>query len=253
MNDTFLEAPPISPSNLVNKCVAAFCPSEDTDYHSYIHKKNWTLQNFSALFSGLNPDIYTQFLSRGPKNFSPSEIKKITQALTIEKSLHDDIEDIGKKLDKNQPLNICLEKIYQWIRLDDNNFWMSSWKFIAWAAMKNLSCHGRCLEALSLDLLEIYLEFQPLNTILRTKSTNSQEYHRAYFIKTMQEFIKIQVIDSTMTNQNLYHLPYVQQLLDRIAKLHEGNRYKKSTILQSWLPAARLQSIGRPKKPKPSS
>jgi hypothetical protein len=58
----------------------------------------------------------------------------------------------------------------------DDCIYFSPWRYIKWIAENDVKMHKRFFNVLPLSLMELYFEFQPINTALRTASKHSRNY-----------------------------------------------------------------------------
>jgi hypothetical protein len=93
--------------------------------------------------------------------------------------------------------------------------------------------------------MELYFEFEPTRTALRVASKRSRAYHMAYYLKHAEELLKEQ---PDLTPIQIYRHPRMENVERHIREL--GGRYKKRTIVESWLPKVIDLKRGRPPKVK---
>ena len=202
--------------------------SEEELYKSYFHQNFWTLDQFSALIVGLSPEKFHK-LTKSKKKLPIKEKNKFFKALNIQKKFLKDVEN--KKI-----------TYFQFIEKDIG---MSSWKFIKWSAENNISIIVKFFKCLPLYLMELLIEFQPMNTDLRLMPTHRREYHRAFYLKHAEEL----TYNNSMTNEQIFQHPKMQNVMRYIRNL--GKNYRKSTVIKSWLPNLfPNREKGRPKKAK---
>ena len=200
--------------------------SEDALYKSYFNKNFWTLDQFLALIVGFTPEKFTELIKFN-KPFSQADDDKIYEALDIQERFISDIE----------------YKRIKHVQLIEKTIGMSPWKYIKWAAENEIPIIYKFFKCLPLHLMELLIEFQPLNSALRLIPTHRREYHTAYYLKQAEELIE----NNPMTNDQIFKHPNMQNVMRYIREL--GGNYKKSTIIKSWLPQLHpTRKKGRPKK-----
>lgn len=202
--------------------------TEEELYKSYFNQNFWTLDQFSALISGLSPEKLDKLMKS--KRKVPVKAKdKFFKALDIQKKFLKNVQD--KKI-----------TYFQYIEKD---IVMSSWKFIKWAAENNIPIIVKFFKCLPLYLMELLIEFQPMNTALRLMQVHRQEYHRALYLKHAEEL----TLNNPMTNEQIFQHPKMQNVMRYIRDI--GKNYRKSTVIKSWLPKLfPNRAKGRPKKAK---
>lgn len=104
--------------------------------------------------------------------------------------------------------------------------------------------HNLFFEHLPLTLKELYFEFQPINSALRTAPRYSRAYHEAYYLDHARRHID--GIRPKPSPTEIYNDPHMQNVQRYIREL--GGNYKKRTIVESWLPKIQKHPRGRPKK-----
>lgn len=200
--------------------------SEDELYKSYFNKNFWTLDQFLALIVGLTPEKFNALIKFN-KTFNEEEENKIYEALDIKEKFISDVE--YKKI--------------KYIQFIEETIEISPWKYIKWAAENEIPIIYKFFKCLPLYLMELLIEFQPMNTDLRLMPMHRREYHRALYLQHAEELIE----NIPMTNEQIFQNEKMQNVLRYIREL--GGNYKKSTIIKSWLPQLHpTRKKGRPKK-----
>lgn len=206
----------------------AVIPSEFNDYKAYLHNHFWSLDQCAALIAGLNPDCYKNGQSF---ELSQKEYKKRAKHAThLFQRLLDDI-DKGKWR-KHDLLPI------------DDAVCISAWRCIKWIAQRQLVTHKLFFEHLPLTLKELYFEFQSINSALRIAPRHSRAYHEAYYLDHARRLIDWN--RPRLSPTEIYNDPHMQNVQRYIREL--GGKYKKRTIVESWLPKIQKQTRGRPRK-----
>lgn len=181
---------------------------------SLILTELWSVDEFAAILAGLTPEKFREITEK-KDDYSSKEINRCLIACRVSgmylKSLEKDMLEISK---------LC-----------DSGWHMSPWKFIKWLAQSKAGAHTRFINALPRTLIELYLEFTPLNVDYRTQPKNSVRYHRALYIKHAQF-----VYDSSpkkLSPKEIYRHPHMQEILYTIRT--SGGHPKERTITESWL------------------
>lgn len=215
-------------------------PSEPTLYKSYFRKELWSLQEFVALAAGITPELYKHMVNKRTTevthtNFDRFKTANINLARLVE-DLVDETRSIGLDLLKNG------------IRTADtpslNTVYMPSWCFLKWAAIRKVGLVGRFVECLPLQLKQLYIEFRPIESILRTCLRRDREYHQAYYLKHAEHVIRTN--PHRLTRTELYNHPEMQNALRMIREW--GGKYTKRVITDKWLPKIEKLKRGRPRK-----
>lgn len=205
-------------------------PPEEELYKAAINKTLWSIDEAAALIAGLTRENYKNG-SKGSMTVSEEEFRKREDyATTIFSQMLDDLEK-KKTLVKFIPIE---DRIY-----------FSPWRYIKWVAENEVKMHKRFFNELPLSLMELYFEFQPINIALRTASKHSRGYHEALYLKHAEEILET---SPDLSPSEIYRHPHMQNVGRYIREL--GGKYKKRTILESWLPKIINSFIGRPKKNK---
>jgi hypothetical protein len=205
--------------------------TEDEIYGSYFKKELWTIKEFTALIAGITPRKFDQLNDPKNENVTEADFELYKYANKIFSQL---INDLKKKGFSND--------FYR----KDSEFFLTPWKYIKWATMNEISFKNRFLSALPLYLLEIISEFQPLEAALKTAPQYTIKYHRALYLKTAESVMANSA--KQMTREEIYNHPTMEYML-RTFKDKNGKqvRYKKRTIIDSWLPKIDPKKRGRPK------
>jgi hypothetical protein len=214
----------------VKRFAEAVRPSEFNDYKAFLNNHFWSLDQSAALMAGLNPDCYKNGKSI---DLSEKEYKKRAKHATqLFRQLLDDIEKGN------------------WRRHDlipgDDAVYVSALQCIKWIAEHSIKFHQIFFDHLPLILKELFFEFIPVNSALRTASRHSRAYHEAYYLDHAQK-----LIDWSSRNpspMDIYKDSHMQDVQRYIREL--GGNYKKRTIVELWLPKLQKRSRGRPKKAK---
>lgn len=201
---------------------------EKDPYIFYFNRSLWTLEEFACLINNLSPDQYRKLFESDTKLISKDESKKIKKVLQIQEKF------IGDVSEKN-----ILD-----IQITKGKIILSPWRFIRWAAENRIPIIFNFFQNLPLHLMELYLEFQPNNSILRINRKDSIKYHRAYYLKNAEDLMEKE--GREMTPIQLYHHQHMKSTESYIRQL--GGNYKKRTFLRSWLPCLIKREKGRPKK-----
>ncbi len=203
-------------------------PSEFHDFKAYLHEHFWSLDQCAALMAGLNPDCY----KRGYSVELPEKEhnKRAGLATHFFNLLLDDI-DKG-----NWRKHDLISK--------DDSIYASAWKCVRWIAQQQIVIHNLFFEYLPLTLKELYFEFQPINSALRTAPLHSRDRHEAYYLNHAQKLIDWS--GRKLSPTKIYNDPHMQNVQRYIREL--GGNYKKRTIVESWLPKLQKRSRGRPGK-----
>lgn len=128
-----------------------------------------------------------------------------------------------------------------------DNLGMSAWKYIKWVAENELPITKGFFQRLPFDLMEIYLYFHPSNSPLSAKPRDCREFHKALYLKHVDELQKL--FSKRLSNTEIWENPQMLNLL-RSFKKRDGSlaNYKKRTVTESWLRNSEKRPIGRPKK-----
>ena len=200
--------------------------SEDELYKNYFSKDFWTIKQFSALAVNISPEKHKKLIE-SKKKLSACDVSKILKALELENKLLDQI--VTQKI-KN-------------FHSSGKDIIIPTWYFIKWVAENKIPITYNFFKSLPFDLMQLYIEFQPINIMLRTKPNFSRDYHEAYYLKHAKEL----TYNNPMTNEQIFQNPKMQNVMRYIRDL--GGSYKKSTIIKSWLPKLDpKRQKGRPKK-----
>ncbi len=204
-------------------------PSEEAVYQSAFKTEMWLLREFCALMGGLSPERYKQIREEVEGNFSKVDLRQFLYANKICSQFVRQFQEV-----------YLTEKI----SVVDGEFCMSAWKFIKWIAMNNIPMKEQFFKALPLYLMELYFEFRPESTILRTASKRSLTYHRALYQRNAQRLIK----NSTrrLSRKEIYEHPEMQSTLQYLRKLE--CKCKPRTIQNFWLGKLEDLKPGRPPK-----
>jgi hypothetical protein len=194
-------------------------PDFEKEYYDHMIKELWSTDEFSALTQRLSPRYYKEIVD---ENFDLEQLSnnKRKQALT------------AMQLNNKLLLDIRNEKIEN-VHYIEKETLVSAWKCIKWLAENQIPIKKMFFKALPLSLMELYLEFQPMNAALRNKNIFSRDFHEAYYLKNAKKLIKINCNPMTLTE--IYNHPYMKNNIQRQIRKLKGN-YKKSTIIKSWLP-----------------
>lgn len=216
--------------SLADDLAKVFTTTDNDAYKSAIESSLWSLDEASALIAGLVPENCKNG-SKGFMNISEEEfLKRDAYAMTIFSQMLDDIDSKG-----------TLAKFIP----HDNRIFLSPWKYVKWAAENSVEVHKRFFNALPLSLMELYYEFQPINTALRTAPKHSRNYHEALYLQHAKKLMKT---NPGINPSEIYRNAHMENIERYIRQL--GGSYKKRTILESWLPKIIDSPIGRPKKTK---
>ena len=150
-------------------------PTEEKQYESWMNQSLWSIDEFCALMGGLTPENY----KNGTKGLTKITDEEFTKRENFVTKLFTQFLD---DMDQNY--------IIDDFSVDDENMFMSSWKFIKWTAEKEMVLKKRFFKALPLFLMELYLEFQPINVTLRTASHHTKAYHRALYLTHAKKLLK---------------------------------------------------------------
>lgn len=197
----------------------------ERSYESYFKQSLWSLKEFACLITGITPLEFTRF--QGPKG-TVEDLKKVRQVLIIQKK-------VGKYVTKNL-YQLSLHPI-------DNEIYMPRWQFIKWIALNAIPIKRKFLSSLSLELMELYIEFQPVNTHLRTANKHSRAYHKSLYLTHARDLV---ATCGPLTPIQIYKHPRMQGVMKSFQGLKRS--YPKSTLLQFWLPDLVKRPRGRPKK-----
>lgn len=214
-------------NSLVDKLLEDMFPSESLDA-SYFEKEFWSLDEFCALMSGISPERFIKIMDNEDENLVELDIKRCLEARNLHRRFLKQLDEI---------------RITEKAQIRNNDFCMSPWKFIKWAAQNGIPIKNIFIHSLPLYLLEIYLEFAPDNSPLRTQSKYSRAYHKALYLKNAREIRK--QFTYRPSREEIYSHPHMQNVLWQIRNLR-GN-YKKRTIIDSWFPKIEKLKRGRPR------
>lgn len=223
-----LGRPPSPQDDIGGILYRSFHPTEDDRYKAYFKEDWWSIEEFACLMAGTIPEVYQGVLAEDEKYVTVKNLKRALEANKIIRQFLAEIEEI---------------RVIERIR-DDKNLTMSTWRFMKWAAVKDLPIKQRFLDALPLALLEIYLEFSPGNSPLHTKPKSSQAYHRAFYLKAAGNLIG--KFEYRPSRNEIYAHPHMQNVLRQIRALR--GHYTKRTITDAWLARLEERKKGRPKK-----
>lgn len=209
-------------------------PDFEKEFNNYLIKEFWSIDELSALSYRMLPHRYKEIVNNKfyDKHLSKNDRNKIAAAKRLKTRLLYDINSNNSKyvyLGKEEEENI------------------TSWKCIKWLAENQIPIDNLFFKALSFTLMELYFEFQPMNTALRNKRKDSRGYHEALYLKHAEELMKKE--NRQMSPTELYKHPHMKNVQRSIRDLK--GYYKESTILKSWLPKLfPKRQKGRPKSPK---
>jgi len=210
----------------VDSLLESMFPSEIPVDTSYFTKDLWSLREFCILINNMRPEDFVDICSQN--TLTEVQIERISNARNIYKSL------------LRHSNEICL---HEKIKKKSDDFFMSPWKFIKWCAKKGIPLPQDLLYILPISFLEIYFEYIPDNSPLKTHSKYSREYHEALYLKNARQ------IRQSLPNasyQEIYEHPHMQKTLQYIRTF--GGKYKKRTVINSWLPKLEKRKRGRPRK-----
>ncbi len=215
--------------SLSESFLRAMAPPLEADiYQSHMKQALWSIDEFSALMAGLTPENYKKGTKGSTLITDEIFVKREAFATQIFSQF---LDYMGK--------NHVLEDF----TTTDENMYMSSWKFIKWIALHNIPLKNRFFNSLPFTLMELFIEFQPINVDLRTAPLRSLAYHKALYLQHAQKLLKE---NPDLKPMQIYKDPRMQNIQRYIREL--GGNYKKRTFLDSWLPEIIVSPIGRPKK-----
>ncbi len=217
--------------------------TEDQIYKSYFEKTLWTIDEFSALMIGITPEKYEQLLREDIQNLSFEDFRK-----------NQDV--ILKDFEKLKAANKIYERFMNRLKKDfsliefhsiDKRLTLSPWKFIKWIAMNSIPVKKKFFNELPLYLVEIYIEFQPINVAVRKEPKWHRNYHRALYLQHAGKVIEES--KRKMTPEDIYNHPHMEWVR-RTFKNINGKQvtYTKRTIKESWLSKIYPKKRGRPRK-----
>ncbi|NGX34812.1 MAG: hypothetical protein K1060chlam1_01169 [Candidatus Anoxychlamydiales bacterium] len=193
-------------------------PDFEKEYNDHIIKELWSTDEFSALTQRLLPKRYKEIVDENfdLKQLSSNERKQALAAMKLNNKLLLDIE------------NKKIENVY----FIEKETLISAGKCIKWLVETQTPIKKMFFKALPLSLMELYIEFQPINNTLRNGEKKNPEYHRAYYIRAVEKLIKQE--RRPMKPKEIYnHLKGVQHYLREL-----GCRAKKRTVIELWIPKA---------------
>lgn len=209
-------------------------PLEEEIYLAAIRQALWSIDQFAALMGGLTPENYKNGTKGSTQITDDQFIKREAYATKVFSQFLDYMEETSAVRD---------------FVISDEHMFMSSWKFIKWIAENNIPMKKRFYTTLPLALKELYIEFQPISTALRTQPHYSRAYHEALYLQHAEELLEE---FPSLTPKEIYQNPRMENVLRSLRS--KNGHYKKRTILESWLPKLMKRERGRPKKPsKPSN
>ncbi len=202
-------------------------------YDSYFDTTMWSIEAFGALTVGLTPDRYAHIRAGTGESPSNLELYLCSKADETTTKL---LKDLIKRKD-------------EYIQLIDDQMVMTCWRYIKWVATSQISVKTKFVEHLPLILIELYLEFQPINEALRTRSRFSSAHHRAQYLEYAKELQRSS--PRRLYRREIYDHPRMQRVADGFRD-HNGKRktYSKRVIMNSWLKHIDPQPRGRPKSTK---
>lgn len=220
--------------SLAERFVKAMQPlPEDHFYKEALMQSMWSIDQFAALIAGLTPENYKRG-ERGDTQISGKVYaKREAYATKVFRQFLDQFKN------GTAPRGWAAS---------DNRIWMSSWRYIKWVSENDIPMNQRFFNELPLSLMELYFEFQPIHIALRVASKRSRAYHIAFYLKHAEELLKEL---PGLTPTQVYRHPRMENIERHIREL--GGRYKKRTIIESWLPKIIDLKRGRPPKVKPPS
>lgn len=217
-----------TPEEFAQRFSRAVMPSEENSFRSCLRKDYWSVDQFASLLAGLDPETY----KRGKAQELPEkEYKKRAAGATH--YFHLLLEDIEKKNWRRAHLIPVGDAICA-----------SSWRWIKWLAQQPIIPNPLFFEYLPLHLKELYFEFQPTESALRTALRHSRVYHEAFYLDHARRLLDWEVGDSTPSQ--IYKHPHMQNVERYIREM--GGSYTRRTIVESWLRKLKTRSRGRPKK-----
>lgn len=220
-----------TPQKTISELLALHITEEEL-YESYFKKELWSITELAALMSGISPEKLNTIHERQTGDARDFEHYKC--ATDIQRMVLDAIEN-----------DLPIKHFFP----AEEGIALSPWRFIKWLAIKQVPLKIGFFRALPLYLIELYEEFQPINSILMTCPKWRREYHRALYLKHAEEI----VLNSKkrMTRNEIWNHPQLK-LLQNTFKGQNGDKatYSKRTITESWLRAIDPKKRGRPRKQK---
>ena len=186
----------------INHLLEDLFPSEEPLDASYFNRDFWLLDEFCALMSGISPEKHKKIMKNTEENLTELDIKCSSDAHRLYKRFLRYLDEIH---------------IAEKTQIRDNDFCMSPWKFIKWTSKNGIQIKRRFLHALPLYLLEIYFEFLPDNSPLRTKPKSSRAYHETLYLKNARELIN--KTPHRLSRKQIYFHSRMQSVLRQIRAL----------------------------------
>ena len=187
---------------------------------------DWTSEGFSALIALMSPELFRQSLTSN--NLSAETIDQLREALNLRGKLLIDLK-------KERPIDYVIS---------GNDIIMPAQNYIKWAASNKIPLKWKLIKNLPNTLVSTFLEFQPVNIVLRTGYKYSREYHRAYYLQKAEELMERE--GREMTPTEIYKHPYMQNVLRYLREL--SCDAKRRIIVERWLPKICNCKRGRPPK-----
>jgi len=189
----------------INRLLEDMFPSEEPLDASYFNRDFWLLEEFCALMSGISPEKHKKIMENTEETFTELDIKRSSDTHRLYKKFLQFLDEI---------------RITEQAQIRNNDFCMSPWKFIKWASRNDIPINGRFLHSLPFYLLELYLEFTPDNSPLRTKPKSSRAYHVTLYLKNARELMNKS--PHRLTREQIYLHSRMQNVLRQI-RAHGGN------------------------------
>ena len=219
-----------SKEELAKRFVAAIRLSEENSFRAYLHKTLWRPEEFASLSAGLDPECYKQ-----GKSIELSQKLYAVRAKHATSTLDRFLDDTENGVWKERDLIMMEDEIY-----------VSSWKYIRWAAQRGIIISELFFALLPLTLMELYLEFRPTDSVLCTAPKRTRVFHENYYLERARELMK--ELGHDLTPTQLYNHSRMQGVMRYLRDL--GGNYKKRTFLHSWLPKLQKRPRGGPRKIK---
>ncbi len=207
--------------------------SEEELYRSYFRQELWTIKEFASLMAGITPEKFEELYSRKDNSGTAKEYAQYKHALMIYDKF---LEDVEKKIE--------LKEFYL-----AKGVSLTPWKFIRWVSTNQVPVKHRFADSLPLHLLEILIEFSPLDVGVKTTPKWHRNYHKVFYLKNAE--LIMEASNKKMTRQEIYEHPQMEYIRRTFKDINgEQVTYTKRTIINSWLPKIDPRKRGRPRKLK---
>lgn len=203
--------------------------AEKQEYKKYFTRPLWSVEEFGALMFGMTHQEFKKLEKSESELRNPKIFKKVLGASKL-------MTKFCKSLIKDKNIEGCC--------FFENSAYFSPWRFIQWVALNSISIRKRFAKELPLQLLEIYLFFQPGNIKTLAQGKNLRNFHHLLYINHAKEILEKH---PNITREELYQRCIPVEIQFKNAH-GERFKYKKRTLKYDWLKVVHKLPQGRPKK-----